>query len=544
MGRLARTLTINLVGRDDSLQKTYKRVNKGSALMSDNLRKAARVGGIGLTALGGAAIGAAAMIKPMIDMAADVQESVSKSRLVFGEASNAVEAFAETSLHSFGVTRREALEATGTFGSLGKAMGMAEADSAEMAMTLTGLAGDLSSLENVRVEEALTALRAGIIGEAEPLRRLGILLDAATIKQKAFEIGLIKSTKEALTPAMKSQAAYALILEKGAVAMGDFERTSDSAVNQTKILAGEFDHIQTMIGDLFLPMLTTIVTFLNDEVVPAVKDFAEDPSWIAAFQLLADGATSEFTKTAGTTLGNVTDWFINPTGRAIQAGYGMLFGYFTDAGDGAKKAYLEELLPDINESWAAKPNWDPEDWASGGTAAGTTFGAAALAAAVAAGAALFPPGGGMPGSGVTPPTVPDDAFPGMGPAEDDDDDGAPSGSRPPPGAGHPANPDSGSDGAFPGMGAIPPVNPQGVYTEFSPPSFTTGDELDAFYATLGITPPTPSQPPPGSGHTMDPGQRGAMSMTVVVNGVSGKEVVDAIGQYVDENGPLSSSLVA
>ena len=76
MGRLARTLTINLVGRDDSLQKTYKRVNKGSALMSDNLRKAARVGGIGLTALGGAAIGAAAMIKPMIDMAVDVQESV------------------------------------------------------------------------------------------------------------------------------------------------------------------------------------------------------------------------------------------------------------------------------------------------------------------------------------------------------------------------------------------------------------------------------------------------------------------------------------
>ena len=46
------------------------------------------------------------------------------------------------------------------------------------------------------------------------------------------------------------------------------------------------------------------------------------------------------------------------------------------------------------------------------------------------------------------------------------------------------------------------------------------------------------------GHTMDPGQRGAMSVTVVVNGVSGKEVVDALGQYVDENGPLSSSLVA
>ena len=105
MGRFARTLTINLVGRDDSLQKTYKRVNKGSTLMSDNLRKAARVGGIGLTALGGAAIGAAAMLKPMLDSAASVEESLDKNNIVFGESSALVEKLAERSLKSFGATR-------------------------------------------------------------------------------------------------------------------------------------------------------------------------------------------------------------------------------------------------------------------------------------------------------------------------------------------------------------------------------------------------------------------------------------------------------
>ena len=235
---IVRTLTTNFVGRTKNLEKSFKRVAKGSSLMSDKLMKATRMAGIGFTALGGVAVGAAMALKPMIDKAADVQESLSKNQLMFGEASAAVERFAETSLNAFGVTRREALQATGTFGSLGKAMGMTEADSAAMATSLVGLAGDLSSLENVRVDEALTALRAGIIGEAEPLRRLGILLDAATIKTKALELGLIESTKEALTPAAKSQAAYALILEKGAVAMGDFTRTSDSAVNQQKNLSG------------------------------------------------------------------------------------------------------------------------------------------------------------------------------------------------------------------------------------------------------------------------------------------------------------------
>ena len=137
-------------------------------------------------------------LKPMIDKAASMEEALSKNRLLLGESSKAVEAFADTSLESFGVTNLAALQATGVFASLGDAMGMSEEASASMATTLTGLAGDLSSLHDVSVETALTALRAGLIGEAEPLRKLGILLDAATIKSKALTMGLVKNTKEAL----------------------------------------------------------------------------------------------------------------------------------------------------------------------------------------------------------------------------------------------------------------------------------------------------------------------------------------------------------
>ena len=53
-----RTFTANFVGRTDNLEKSFKRVSKGSALMSDNLMKATRMAGIGLGALAGVAFGA------------------------------------------------------------------------------------------------------------------------------------------------------------------------------------------------------------------------------------------------------------------------------------------------------------------------------------------------------------------------------------------------------------------------------------------------------------------------------------------------------
>ena len=79
MASPTRTLTVNIVGRDKSLQKAFKRVGKGSALMSDKLMRATRMAGIGFGALAGVTIGAAAALKPMIDKAAQMEEALSKN---------------------------------------------------------------------------------------------------------------------------------------------------------------------------------------------------------------------------------------------------------------------------------------------------------------------------------------------------------------------------------------------------------------------------------------------------------------------------------
>ena len=63
----------------------------------------------------------------------------------------------------------------GTFNVMFKSMGVGEQKAFEMSTALTELAEDMASFYNLPSEEAFTKLRAGITGETEPLKRLGIL---------------------------------------------------------------------------------------------------------------------------------------------------------------------------------------------------------------------------------------------------------------------------------------------------------------------------------------------------------------------------------
>jgi len=278
MASPVRTLTVNFVGKTKNLDKAFKRVSKGSSLMSDRMARAASIGMGAFAGIGAAVAGAVMTLKPMVEGAAAVAESLAKNRVLFGDAAAAAERFAEGSAEAFGISRREALEAVGVFGSLAHAMGMPQAEGVDLSVTMTKLAADMASFNNVGVEETLTALQAGLRGEAEPLRRFGVLLDAATLKAKALEEGLIENEKKALTPQVKALAAYRLILEQTLVQQGDFEKTSDGLASQTKKLAATFTDIKDSIGEGLLPVVTDVVTAFNEELLPSIKAFWEDPS--------------------------------------------------------------------------------------------------------------------------------------------------------------------------------------------------------------------------------------------------------------------------
>jgi len=199
--------------------------------------------GLPLTALGGLSFKAAS----------DAAEATNKMEVVFGEAAGGVRAFGDTAAESLGISRSAAYEAAGTFGNLLTAQGLNQEAAAGMSTEVLQLAADLGSFNNLGTDEVLEKLRAGLVGETEPLRTLGINLSDAAVKAQAMKMGLAES-KDELTEADKVQARYALITQQSAAAQGDFARTSDGVANSTKIASAKFEEMQAVIGEKLLPI--------------------------------------------------------------------------------------------------------------------------------------------------------------------------------------------------------------------------------------------------------------------------------------------------
>lgn len=223
-----------------------------------------------------------------IQAASDLSESANKVGVVFGDSAGKVKAFAETAADSIGQSKQQALEATGTFGNLFVSMGLGENAATDMSIGLVKLAADLGSFNNVDATTALDALRSGLVGETEPLRRFGVNLNEATLKQKALELGL-RATGATLDPAVKAQAAYALILEQTTTAQGDFARTSDGLANQQKTLNAQWTNAKAELGEGLLPVMVDFAKIINDEVLPALKTLflssdADATGWAASLR--------------------------------------------------------------------------------------------------------------------------------------------------------------------------------------------------------------------------------------------------------------------
>ena len=224
-------------------------------------------------AIGGAVVAVGAFAYKAVQAASDFNEAISKNNVVFGAISKEVEAFARTANTALGLSETAALKAAGTFAIFGKSAGLAGKDLSDFSTNLVTLASDLASFNNTSVDDAITALGSALRGEAEPLRKFGVLLDDATLKQAATELGIYKGNK-ALTAQQKVLAAQKVIFDQTSDAQGDFTRTSDGLAAQQKILGATFDDIQQKLGQAFLPIFLDVVTFLNENVVPAFERVA------------------------------------------------------------------------------------------------------------------------------------------------------------------------------------------------------------------------------------------------------------------------------
>lgn len=199
-------------------------------------------------------------------LAADMQDAMGATSQIFKEASTEVQNWANNIESYYGITSKDALNYANTMGSMLQNIGgLTEKEAAKQSQTLIKLAGDLTAMFGGTTESAVQALTGALKGNATMLDNYGMGVNDATIKSKAFEMGIYAGKGE-MELAAKQAATLALIMEQTGAAQGQAAREAEGASGSMRSLSTEVMNLGTNLGNGLLPVITPIISKTNDGV--------------------------------------------------------------------------------------------------------------------------------------------------------------------------------------------------------------------------------------------------------------------------------------
>ena len=187
--------------------------------------------------------------------------------------------FQNTLNEAFGTNQSETLRFQGLFQAMAKSMGVANDYAYALSEGLTKIGFDLASLYNISDVSAMNKLRAGLAGQTEPLRTVGMDITENSLKPIIERLNMRDSEGELLTPrqlnyAEKMLLRYIAIVDQAKVAQGDFANTIESPANQLKILGMQAQEAGRAIGNLFVGALAKILPYAN-AVIMVIEEVAK-----------------------------------------------------------------------------------------------------------------------------------------------------------------------------------------------------------------------------------------------------------------------------
>lgn len=211
-------------------------------------------------------------LKSAMNISSALTEVENVVRQTFGNYESLIQDFTKTSIQNYGMSELTAKQVASRFQAMGTAIGYSQGKMADMSLTLTKLTGDLASFYNEEQEDVARRLQAIFTGETEPLRRYGLDLTQATLKERALKEGLDADIKS-MSQAEKVMLRYQYVLQNTAMANNDFSRTADTWANQVRVLKQSFEQLASIIGGALINAFKPFVRTLNS-VMQKVIQFA------------------------------------------------------------------------------------------------------------------------------------------------------------------------------------------------------------------------------------------------------------------------------
>ena len=237
-------------------------------------------------------------VRQAIGYASDLTEVQNVVDTVFGDARDKVQEFADTTIMTFGMSELSAKEFASRFQSMGTAMGITDKQvasanefigksvektkrqidgikdsykdlgksTADMSINLTKLAADMGSFYNKDYAEVAEDLESVMTGMTRPLRKYGLDLTNATLKEWAMANGM-KANLKTMTQAEKTMLRYQYVMANMGHVMNDYAITADTWANVTRTIGQQFQKLGQIIGqglvNTFKPALIKFRDFLN-----------------------------------------------------------------------------------------------------------------------------------------------------------------------------------------------------------------------------------------------------------------------------------------
>lgn len=276
-----------------NINKDANRTATGIARLGGSFKGLNQAIGIGKIMLLGNAI--ANSVQSAIDMV----ETVNLFSVALGDTAVATNEFVDNMHDAFGLDQTNLQNAVGTFALLARSMGMSTNQSSTLSTNVAKLATDLSSLTNVPIQQVMADLKSGLVGQSETVYKYGMDVTEAGLKQEALRAGITKSVRD-MSQGEKMALRYSAMIHQSGLAQGDFAKTINTPANQLRILGERFVTLGRAIGQLFIPILSATLPYLNAFVALAT-DVAN------AIAKLFGITTPKVSNSFGSALGGISD---------------------------------------------------------------------------------------------------------------------------------------------------------------------------------------------------------------------------------------------
>lgn len=185
-------------------------------------------------------------------------ENLNLFMVALGENTSRATGFIKEMSESLYLDEAQLTRVQGLFYQISEALGLGSDKAYTLSENFTKLAYDLASFYNITIEDAVVKLQAGLVGETEPLRRIGIIITENNLAETARNLGIKKSIRN-MTEMEKIQLRYVTALQQTKNAHGDMARTLEQPENLLRILKEQFQVLMRELGNVAIPVITELI---------------------------------------------------------------------------------------------------------------------------------------------------------------------------------------------------------------------------------------------------------------------------------------------